>query len=120
MAYELHGNGTGHASALQVPYNCSPEVMDPLFGEARFSGSTVTFPLRKFVRVELAIIKQTVYFTCELLTVETSTVDCGSAALYRAAGAYAGGGRARADLNSHRKGGDAQAGELLVYCRFIF
>ena len=81
----------------------------------------VAFSLRKFVRVELAIIKQTVYFTCELLTVETPTVDCGSAALYRAAGAYAGGGRrARVDLNSHRKGGYAQAGELLVYCRFIF
>ena len=41
VAYKLHGNGTGHASALQVPYSRPPEVVDQLIGAARFSGRNI-------------------------------------------------------------------------------
>ena len=41
VAYELHGNGTGHASALQVPYSRPPEVMDQFSGTTSFSGRNI-------------------------------------------------------------------------------
>ena len=41
VAYKLHGNGTGHASALQVPYSRSPEVMDQFSGAASLSGRNI-------------------------------------------------------------------------------